>query len=127
VEWNSALREQVLDRAREAGKPVVCSYHDFSRTPPLNTLLNLARTIAHRPAVVVKLALRVVAPEDIATLRAVLHDPFPAPRCVIGMGDLAASTRVDFAREGSCLTYGWLDAPTAPGQPSCAELMRQLG
>jgi 3-dehydroquinate dehydratase-1 len=127
VEWQSALRDQVLTLAREAGKPVVCSYHDFSRTPPLHPLLDLAKSIAQRPAVVVKLALRVNGPEDMVTLRTLLHDPFPAPRCVIGMGELASSTRVDFAREGSCLTYGWLDAPTAPGQPSCEELMRQLG
>jgi 3-dehydroquinate dehydratase len=27
---------------------------------------------------------------------------------------------------GSCLTYGYLDKPTAPGQMSAAELVRRL-
>jgi 3-dehydroquinate dehydratase-1 len=127
VEWHSALRPQVVALAAAAGRPVVCSYHDFTRTPPVDDLLQLARAIAAEPGAVVKMALKVNAASDLDTLRTVLAADLPAPRCIIGMGPLGAATRVDFAREGSCLTYGWLDHPTAPGQPSCAELRAALG
>ena len=42
------------------------------------------------------------------------------------MGPLGPQTRIDFPKLGSCLTYGYLDAPVAPGQVSARELMRQL-
>jgi len=48
------------------------------------------------------------------------------PLCVIGMGNAWKQTRVSFPKLGSCLTYGYLDQPTAPGQVSAAELVRQL-
>jgi 3-dehydroquinate dehydratase-1 len=126
VEWHSTLRPRVSALAAAAGLPVVYSCHDFTRTPPADTLLSLARTIAAEPGAVVKMALKVNEPADLAALRAVLAADLPAPRCIIGMGPLGAATRVDFARAGSCLTYGWLDHPTAPGQPSCADLRAAL-
>jgi 3-dehydroquinate dehydratase type I len=61
--------------------------------------------------------------EDVATLRQLLARKWPVPLCVIGMGARGAATRVEFAKLGSCLTYGYLDAPSAPGQPSAAELV----
>jgi len=45
---------------------------------------------------------------------------------VIGMGEAWKQTRLSFPKLGSCLTYGYLDKPTAPGQESAAELVRQL-
>lgn len=126
VEWRSALRDPVLELAARAGKPVVLSTHHFSATPPLADLLALADAMSARPGVVAKFAFAATGPADVENLHTLLHAPFPAPRCVIAMGPLGARTRVDFAREGSCLTYGWLDEPTAPGQPSCRELLAAL-
>jgi len=64
--------------------------------------------------------------EDLAILRALLAEKRPTPLCVLGMGPLGPQTRIDFPRLGSCLTYGYLDTPVAPGQVSARELMRQL-
>ena len=62
----------------------------------------------------------------VATLRSLFHENCPAALCVMGMGALGPQTRVEFPKLGSCLTYGYLDAPVAPGQVSARELMRQL-
>jgi 3-dehydroquinate dehydratase I len=126
VEWASTQRDAVLALARAAGKPVVLSFHDFHGMPALPALLETAHAMARHPNVVAKFAVQVQDAAEIALLRQLLHAPFPAPRCVIAMGAVGASTRIDFAREGSCLTYGWLDHPTAPGQPSCRDLMQAL-
>jgi 3-dehydroquinate dehydratase len=42
------------------------------------------------------------------------------------MGRAWSKTRVLFATLGSCLAYGYLDRPTAPGQMSAAQLVRRL-
>jgi 3-dehydroquinate dehydratase len=42
------------------------------------------------------------------------------------MGPAYAQTRVRYPKLGSCLTYGYLDKATAPGQFSAAELTRRL-
>jgi 3-dehydroquinate dehydratase len=42
------------------------------------------------------------------------------------MGQAWSETRVEFATLGSCLTYGYLDKPTAPGQMSATELLRRV-
>jgi 3-dehydroquinate dehydratase len=45
---------------------------------------------------------------------------------VLGMGVPARETRTEFALKGSCLTYGYLDSPVAPGQPPSAALVEEL-
>jgi 3-dehydroquinate dehydratase len=42
------------------------------------------------------------------------------------MGELGGATRVELAKRGSCLVYGFHDQANAPGQLSCAELRKQL-
>jgi 3-dehydroquinate dehydratase len=63
---------------------------------------------------------------DVDVLRALLRRRWEKPICVIGMGRAWSKTRIEFAMLGSCLTYGYLDKPTAPGQMSAAELVRRL-
>ena len=63
---------------------------------------------------------------DLETLRTLLLSDWQTPLCVIGMGDLGASTRISFAKMGSCLTYGYLDRPMAPGQISAAALAEKI-
>ena len=75
---------------------------------------------------VVKIATMIQQPGDVGVLEALLQKSWAKPLCVIAMGERWSSTRVSFARLGSCLTYGYLDQPTAPGQISAVELVRQL-
>jgi 3-dehydroquinate dehydratase len=42
------------------------------------------------------------------------------------MGALGKQTRTAFPKLGSCLTYGYLDKPAAPGQLAAAALVRRL-
>ncbi len=62
----------------------------------------------------------------IATLEGLLSDDWSVPLCVIGMGPLGTPTRLSFATAGSCLTYGYLDKPAAPGQWPAKELYAAL-
>jgi 3-dehydroquinate dehydratase-1 len=64
------------------------------------------------------------ADED--TLRSLLGRKWKRPLCIIGMGTAWTHTRASFPLLGSCLTYGYLDKPAAPGQIAVADLTRRL-
>jgi 3-dehydroquinate dehydratase-1 len=82
---------------------------------------------AQKIASIVKVSTQVNCADDEDTLRFLLAQKWKRPLCLIGMGAKWAHTRVSFPKLGSCLTYGYLDKPAAPGQMSAAELTLQLG
>lgn len=126
VELQSVLCDEMAVLAKEQGKALIVSYHDFEHTPPLDTLRSVVRRAALNAQVIVKIAVQVNATDDIRILEELLSEPAPAPLCLIGMGEMGRATRIDFPRHGSCLAYGHLDGSTAPGQWSCAELAEKL-
>ena len=48
------------------------------------------------------------------------------PLALMGMGVEGLETRLTLPPAGSKLTYGYLDKPAAPGQPSCKALAQRL-
>jgi 3-dehydroquinate dehydratase-1 len=125
IELRSPLVEQVSALARQHQRALIVSHHDFQRTPPLGELKEIMARAA-KYGTVVKVVTFTTNKTDIATLRALLHEECPVPLCLIGMGPFGAQTRVEFPKLGSCLTYGYLDAPVAPGQISAGELTQLL-
>jgi 3-dehydroquinate dehydratase-1 len=124
IELNSPIASDVCKLAHEAGKVSIVSFHDFSATPTLEIL----RAIVARGqnlGSIVKIVTLANLDRDVEILRTLLSKR-SSPLCVMGMGQHAAMTRVEFPKLGSCLTYGYLDKPLAPGQTSAAELFSQL-
>jgi 3-dehydroquinate dehydratase-1 len=126
VEIRSAMLESVARAARRRGKIVIGSFHDFNRTPRLDTLRRMVARGRAAGAHIVKIAVFLRERGDIVRLVELLEDSGDKPVCVVGMGPLGASARVSLACAGSCLTYGYADRPAAPGQPSCRELVERL-
>jgi 3-dehydroquinate dehydratase I len=124
VELNSSIAKEVCDLAREAGRASIVSFHDFVATPSLDELQNIAER-ARQIGSIVKIVTLANEEREVETLRTLLSKR-QSPLCVMGMGKYAAQTRVDFPKLGSCLTYGYLDKPLAPGQTSAAELFSKL-
>src|SRR5439155_164041 len=115
VEFRSALAESGLYQDCEAqGKALISSFHDFEETPALEEL-SIIVSRAQRRASIVKISTMINTASDIKTLEQLLAKKWEVPLCVIGMGPLGTSTRVSFACSGSCLTYGYVDTPSAPG------------
>jgi len=126
VEIRSKAFAPVSKAAHAAKVDVVGSYHDFEKTPDLHPLLNVM-SLGHRgKAAVVKIAAKVSGPGDVAKLFMVQAMRVLTPLCLIGMGEEALYTRVAFPCAGSCLAYGYVDKPAAPGQLPCADLGRLL-
>jgi 3-dehydroquinate dehydratase-1 len=125
VEWRGKIARRVARLAKSRRKVCVISYHDFERTPPRKELEGVVAE-AQEWASIVKISTRLNSGGDEEVLRSLLAGKWKKPLCVIGMGAAWARTRVSFPRLGSCLAYGWLDKPTAPGQLSAAQLTRKL-
>jgi 3-dehydroquinate dehydratase-1 len=125
VEFNSDLMPQVCAEAKALKKAVIVSFHDFEKTPSFDELKGIAAKAA-KHGTIVKISTMVKSNEDIASLHKLLGAELDVPLCVIGMGAFGTKTRVTFPTMGSCLTYGYLDAPSAPGQLSAKALSEQL-
>lgn len=106
----------VVDEIRTSGVGLVTSFHDFEGTPPLEKLVELMKVGRLAGAQIVKFATTLRGPEDVAVLVSLLGIEDRPPLSVMGMGDLGKVSRLLFARLGSVLNYGYLDAPTVPGQ-----------
>lgn len=125
VELRSVICRKVAREAARLQKASVISFHDFAQTPPLGELCAIVRE-AHQIGSIAKVSTLIQRESDVEVLRSLLRRRWEKPLCVIGMGRAWSETRILFATLGSCLTYGYLDKPTAPGQISAAELARRL-
>jgi 3-dehydroquinate dehydratase-1 len=113
--------------AREEGKLVVVSHHDFEKTPDYAELKEVCRRAAEAGADVVKIAAMVTSDQDIATLARLLVEK-PAPNLVvIGMGEKGLATRIAFPAKGSLFTFAAKgDRASAPGQIPYLALISRL-
>ena len=125
IEFRSPLLEKVSAFAASRQKALIISYHDFERTPPVTELRQVIRKAANY-GTVVKIATLTQTEADLATLRELFTEQCSASVCLLGMGALGPVSRTLLPQLGSCLTYGYLDAPIAPGQVAASELRRQL-
>lgn len=125
VEDDAAIAPDVaaLVAARPGGQLVV-SHHDFARTPPLTELLSVVDRCRSFPQAVAKVATAVKGPADREALLELLARR-PGRTCVIGM-ESSEGLRIELGARGSLLVYGYLDAPTAPGQLSAADTHARL-
>ena len=125
IEFRSSLLEKISAFAASHQKALIISYHDFERTPPVVDLRAVIRKAANY-GTVVKIATLSQTEADLAALRELFTEQCSASVCLLGMGALGPASRTLLPRLGSCLTYGYLDTPIAPGQVAAAELLRQL-
>lgn len=115
----------VWTEARERGITRVASFHDFDRTPGIDTLRDKITRAADAGADIAKFAFRINEPRDLAIISAILRIPAGLPLAVMGMGTLAPASRLLAMQLGSCLNYGFLGSqPTAPGQWPARLLMQ---
>ena len=103
---------------------LVISHHDFARTPPLSELLAVADRARAVAGAITQIATAVKTNEDREVLFELLARR-PDRTCVIGMGSSEA-LRIELGARGSLLVYGYLEAPTAPGQLSASETHARL-
>jgi 3-dehydroquinate dehydratase / shikimate dehydrogenase len=101
---------------------VICSYHDFERTPEdLNVVFD---RVIRTPAQVAKLATQVKRIDDCERILELATRAGTRPFVLLGMGPAGVATRVLSPARGALLTFGALrqGRESADGQPTVDEL-----
>ena len=115
----------LLQTLTERNIPWIASFHDFEKLPDTGVLEAAARRALDAGAGVFKAAARLHHPADLARLAGFQLADHGLPVATMGMGPLAAVSRLLCAQCGSVLNYGYLGkTATAPGQWDAA-LLRQ--
>ncbi|MDO8726080.1 MAG: type I 3-dehydroquinate dehydratase [Candidatus Methanoperedens sp.] len=125
IELCAKDRDEVVKKAREAGKTVIISTHDFQKTPGNDIMNRIINDSFAAGADIAKLAVMPNSLSDVLRLLDVtLHSK--AAVCTIAMGETGKYSRVVAPIYGSVLTYGYVEKATAPGQLRVDELRQIL-
>ncbi len=109
------------------GIPWIASFHDFDKLPETSALETAAKRAKDAGAAVFKAAAKLNSPADLARLAEFQLADHGLPVSTMGMGSLAAVSRLLCAQCGSVLNYGYLgNEPTAPGQWDAASLKQAI-
>lgn len=114
----------IIGFARDAGKRIIISHHDFKSTPPLARLNAFCKSARDAGADILKVATVIQTTGDLAVLLAFQQAQKTLPLSLMGMGRFGKISRLLFAQAGSVLNYGYLDKPQVSGQWP-AVLLRQ--
>lgn len=125
IELCAQERDDVVSKARAAGKTIIISTHDFQRTPEPLVMVGVIRESFEAGADIAKLAVTPLSLRDVLNLLEVTLNS-NRPVCTIAMGDIGRHSRVIAPIYGSVITYGYVDTPTAPGQLRVDELKYML-
>jgi 3-dehydroquinate dehydratase I len=115
----------VREASRRNGVGLVCSFHDFERTPPLPALAAQFRRAQELGGDVAKVSVMARAPEDALTLLAATQQASQAlvlPLIGVSMGAHGVLSRMIGFAFGSALTFGVAAGRSAPGQMPIGEL-----
>lgn len=124
---SAAEMAQLITIAQLRGIPVVFSSHDFEKTPADSVMRETIRQARDLGASAVKIATWLQSPHDLARLASLLAEDHGLPLSLMGMGPMAAASRLLLAQLGSVLNYGYLGTvPTAPGQWSAQRLKEAI-
>ena len=113
----------LLEDLASHGIPWIASFHDFVQLPTTAVLEQAARRALDAGAAAFKAAARLQQVADLARLAEFQLADHGLPVATMGMGPLAAVSRLLCAQCGSVLNYGYLGTTaTAPGQWDAALL-----
>ena len=113
--------------AHAAGVAVVCSSHDFAKTPPVAEMVERMVKMQTAGADIAKLAVMPQSAADVNALKqatALMNaEHSQTPVITMSMGALGASTRLD---PGTAMTFACAGKASAPGQLSLDEVNAAL-
>jgi 3-dehydroquinate dehydratase-1 len=125
IELCAKDRDTVVKKAREAGKTVIISTHDFIKTPANDVMKVIFCDSFAAGADIVKLAVMPNLLSDVLRLFEITLEAEGAV-CTIAMGEIGRHSRVVAPLYGSVMTYGYVEKATAPGQLRVNELKQVM-
>ena len=112
-----------------SGARLVASFHDFNGFPGREAIADRLAEAYARGADIAKVAVVVETMDELFDLVSLVAYHRGKGRLIsaMGMGAMGKLSRLVLAKAGSCLNYGYLRVPNAPGQWEAAELGALLG
>ncbi len=113
---------------RGAGKMLVASFHDFSGFPGRDLIADRIARAYSLGSDIAKIAVVIASMKELFELVELVeyHRGKGRHLSAMGMGPLGKLSRLVLAKAGSCLNYGYLNTPNAPGQWPAARLKALL-
>jgi 3-dehydroquinate dehydratase-1 len=103
---------------------IILSAHSLTRPLTQRQILSITQRLQKSHPHIAKIAALAYTSKDLATLTAPLFLNPQLRWAIMATGPHALFARTLFTALGSHLLYGYLDQPTAPGQPSLAQINR---
>jgi len=125
VELRSRIKESVKELAREEGKRLILSYHDFEKLPEEPELEQILDQMRSFSPDIIKLAFMARSDEDVPRLCCKMAAE-ELPRIFMLMGEKGRLSRVIGFSFGSLLSYTFFGRAVAPGQIGAEELVSLL-
>ncbi len=105
--------EQYISKVLKVSKKSIISYHDFNKTPPIETILDVVKR-EHELGDIAKFA---VMPNNISDTLVVLDVLSQVQNTIgISMGKIGSYTRIVAPIFGSMITFASFESLSAPGQ-----------
>ncbi len=123
------LRERVVSQAKKSGVSVVMSYHDFSITPSIESMIDTAKRLVGAGCDIAKIVTFAEDTRDALRMLdflAQVQDEVAVPIIAFAMGDAGKITRIVAPMLGSPIVYASAGKATAPGQLDIATMKRLL-
>lgn len=120
---SNGFARSAVDLARRHGKKAILSYHDFKGVPSEKQLEDLLKSFENLRGDILKIAGMAKNSGDVVKMFELCKSVKRKDRIFIAMGDAGRISRVAGFLYGSAISYGYMKAPTAPGQLSVRELV----
>ncbi len=118
------INHHVVAEAHKRGRSVMLSYHDFKKIPSDKVLAGMVRKGSRMDADILKIAAKPHRASHVERFMDFCDRSSFKYRVFIPMGRLGIQSRINGFQYGSCLTYGYIRKPLAPGQVPVAELVK---
>lgn len=121
--------QTVMNQAKENQVKVVLSNHDFNATPSLEELLNRFDRMSKLNGDFLKISVMPQSKEDVLTLlqaTSQAKEKYSQNIISMSMSPLGLVTRICGETFGSCITFGSVLKPSAPGQIQASKLKEVL-
>ena len=123
------LRERVVSQAKKSGVAVLMTHHDFSLTPSIEVMIDIAKRLAGAGCDLAKIVTFAEGTEDVLRMLdflAQVQNEVAVPIIAFAMGDAGKITRIAAPMFGSPIVYAAAGKATAPGQLDVVTTKRLL-
>ncbi|MBQ8588857.1 MAG: type I 3-dehydroquinate dehydratase [Firmicutes bacterium] len=127
--FDDTVVSELITEAKAAGVKIVCSNHDFTKTPDEGELRSRLKKMEQLGADIAKIAVMPRSAGDVAVLLKVTAESAEELNCPVitmSMGRTGVISRMAGQIFGSCVTFGTVGNASAPGQIPLEQLKEVL-